>query len=99
MARTSTLNLVHISVKGVVQGVGFRPFVYQLAARHNLKGWVCNTSGEVRIDIEGEEKGIEQFLLNLREQAPPQSHIEEVTTTQGSPARGCDHAGRQPHDR
>ena len=86
MAKISTLNLVHISVRGVVQGVGFRPFVYQLATRHNLKGWVCNTSEDVRIEVEGEEKDIEQFLLGLREQAPPLSHIEDITVTQGSPA-------------
>jgi hydrogenase maturation protein HypF len=47
MVKTSTLSLSRISVRGAVQGVGFRPFVYQLAARHNLLGWVCNTSEEV----------------------------------------------------
>ncbi|HJX30923.1 MAG TPA: acylphosphatase, partial [Thermodesulfobacteriota bacterium] len=39
-----------ISVRGIVQGVGFRPFVYQLAFKHGLKGWVCNTSGDVKIE-------------------------------------------------
>ena len=86
MAKVTTLNLAYISVKGVVQGVGFRPFIYQLAAKHNLKGWVRNTSGDVRIEVEGEAKDIEQFLLGLREQAPPLSHIEDITVTHGSPA-------------
>jgi hydrogenase maturation protein HypF len=86
MTRIPTLSLIHISVKGVVQGVGFRPFIYQLATKHNLKGWVCNTSGDVKIEIEGEVKDIEQFLVGLREQAPPLSHIEDITVTQGSPA-------------
>ncbi len=86
MAKITTLNLAHISVKGVVQGVGFRPFVYQLATKHNLRGWVRNTSGDVRIEVEGEAKDIEQFLLGLREQAPPLSHIEDITVTHGSPA-------------
>jgi len=81
MAKTSVLNAVHINVRGVVQGVGFRPFVYQLATKHNLKGWVCNTSEAVKIEIEGEAETIEQFLLNLREQAPPRAHIEDITTT------------------
>lgn len=61
--------------------MGFRPFVYQLAAKHTLKGWVCNTSEAVKISIEGEAETIEQFLLDLREQAPPRAHIEDITTT------------------
>ncbi|MFN2145787.1 MAG: acylphosphatase, partial [Anaerolineales bacterium] len=44
-----------ISVRGVVQGVGFRPFVYQLAVENGLKGWVVNTSGDVTIVVEGEQ--------------------------------------------
>jgi hydrogenase maturation protein HypF len=86
MVKTPTLSLAHISVRGVVQGVGFRPFIYQMAIRHNLRGWVCNTSEDVRIEVEGEAKDIEQFLLGLREQAPPISHIEDITVTPGTPA-------------
>jgi hydrogenase maturation protein HypF len=86
MARIPTLSLIHISVKGVVQGVGFRPFIYQLATRHNLKGWVCNTSGDVKIEVEGEARDIEQFLLGLSKEAPPLSHIEDITVGQGPPA-------------
>ena len=86
MVKTPTLSLINVSVRGVVQGVGFRPFIYQLATRHNLKGWVCNTSEDVRIEIEGDFRDIEQFLGGLREQAPPLSHIEDITVTRGSPA-------------
>jgi hydrogenase maturation protein HypF len=71
---------VSISIRGVVQGVGFRPFVYQLATKHNLKGWVCNTSEDVMIDVEGERDTLEQFLANLKTLAPPLSHIESITT-------------------
>jgi hydrogenase maturation protein HypF len=85
MVKTGTLNLSQISVRGVVQGVGFRPFVYQLAARHNLRGWVCNTSEDVKIEVEGEAKNIEEFIKGLREQAPPQSHIEDIKITAGIP--------------
>jgi len=81
MVKISTLGLVHISVRGVVQGVGFRPFVYQLATKYNLKGWVCNTSEDVKIEIEGDGEAIEQFLLALREQAPPLAHINDITVT------------------
>jgi len=63
---------LRVSVRGVVQGVGFRPFVYQLASKHNLKGWVCNTSGDVKIDVEGEKVASEQFLADLETLAPPE---------------------------
>jgi hydrogenase maturation protein HypF len=86
MVKTPTLVLTAISVKGVVQGVGFRPFLYQLATRLNLKGWVCNTSAEVKIEVEGEATDIDRFLLSLKEQAPPVSRIEAITVTQGRPA-------------
>jgi hydrogenase maturation protein HypF len=85
MVKTSTVSLSRISVRGVVQGVGFRPFVYQLATRHNLRGWVCNTSEDVRIEVEGEAKDIERFLHELHEQAPPLSHIEDIKVTAGAP--------------
>jgi hydrogenase maturation protein HypF len=86
MARTPVLSLSRISVRGVVQGVGFRPFVYQLAARYNLRGWVCNTSEDVRIEVEGATGDIERFLRGLREQAPPLAHIQDITVTPGRPA-------------
>ncbi|MDH3459289.1 MAG: acylphosphatase, partial [Gemmatimonadota bacterium] len=44
---------VQVSVTGVVQGVGFRPFVHRLAQRYRLGGWVRNEAGEVRIEVEG----------------------------------------------
>lgn len=71
--------LCRISVRGVVQGVGFRPFVYRLAATLGLKGWVCNTSQEVMIEVEGEERAIQSFLNRLRTEAPPRALIETVT--------------------
>ena len=85
MAKASSLSLVRISVRGVVQGVGFRPFVYRIAARHNLHGWVCNTSEDVKIEVEGDKKDIESFIYDLREQAPPMSHIEDIEVTAGRP--------------
>jgi hydrogenase maturation protein HypF len=86
MAKTPTLSLARISVRGVVQGVGFRPFVYQLAIKHNLRGWVRNTSEDVKIEVEGEAGDIERFLNGLRTQAPPLAHIEAISATTGSPA-------------
>ncbi len=86
MAKTPTPILAHISVKGVVQGVGFRPFIYQLAARHSLNGWVRNTSEDVQTEVEGSAGDIEQFLIDLRHDAPPLSHIDNITVTLGAPA-------------
>ncbi|MFC1900534.1 carbamoyltransferase HypF [Chloroflexota bacterium] len=82
MSKTSVGNQIYISVRGVVQGVGFRPFVYQLATRYNLKGWVCNTSEDVRIEVQGDADKIEQFLNDLTEKAPPRASIDNVSTTQ-----------------
>jgi hydrogenase maturation protein HypF len=73
------LKLASISVRGIVQGVGFRPFVYGLAVKHNLKGWVYNTSEDVKIEVEGAAKAIEQFEKELETKAPPLAHIENVT--------------------
>ncbi len=90
MTRAETVELVQISVRGVVQGVGFRPFVYQLATRHHLKGWVCNTSGDVKIEVEGERGELDEFLVELESLAPPLARIEGLTST-SAPPRGYTH--------
>jgi len=71
---------LRIEVKGIVQGVGFRPFVYRLAKDCCLNGWVRNTSGNVAIEIEGPEENLGQFLSLLKEKAPPAAHVQNVTT-------------------
>jgi hydrogenase maturation protein HypF len=80
MSKTAkqSLKSASISVRGVVQGVGFRPFVYGLAVKHNLKGWVYNTSEDVRIEIEGTAEAVEQFERELEAKAPPLAHIENI---------------------
>jgi hydrogenase maturation protein HypF len=77
-----------ISIRGIVQGVGFRPFVYQLASRHNLRGWVCNTSRDVKIEAEGSEEALGQFLIELRTKAPPLSRIDALEYSDTLP-EGC----------
>jgi len=77
-ATGQSFKLAHISVRGIVQGVGFRPFVYGLAVKHGLKGWVHNTSEGVKIEVEGEAAALQQFELELQTQVPPLAHIEEV---------------------
>jgi len=85
MTRVRTLELAYISVRGIVQGVGFRPFVYRLATKHNLKGWVCNTSEDVKIEVEGKAEDIEQFRLELERETPPRAHIEDIAISYHPP--------------
>ncbi len=68
----------YIEVFGVVQGVGFRPFVYQLAQHHQIRGWVRNTSNCVEIEAEGPVKALEAFLDGIRHHAPPAAHVQHI---------------------
>ncbi len=87
MSPDSGKTCLSILVRGVVQGVGFRPFVYRLATDAGLSGWVRNTSEGVHIEVEGPRRLTGVFLRELRENAPPLAHIEEVTTEE-LPHRG-----------
>ncbi|MES1259663.1 MAG: acylphosphatase, partial [Gemmatimonadota bacterium] len=68
-----------IRITGVVQGVGFRPFIHRLAMRHDLTGSVRNVAGEVQIGVQGTDEHIRAFIDALTREAPPLSHIEQVT--------------------
>ena len=81
----NTAGAVHISVRGVVQGVGFRPFVYLQANKYALSGWVRNTAADVQIELEGNPDNIAGFLKALREHPPPMSRIESVELTDRPP--------------
>ncbi|WP_420628257.1 carbamoyltransferase HypF [Candidatus Leptofilum sp.] len=67
-----------LKVQGVVQGVGFRPFVYGLAKQHNLTGFVGNNSSGVFIEIEGTTTAVAQFQHALTHNQPPLAHIEQI---------------------
>ncbi|MGH4123260.1 MAG: carbamoyltransferase HypF [Clostridium sp.] len=73
-----------IVVEGIVQGVGFRPFVYNLAKDFGLKGWVNNNSQGVYIDVEGFEEDIDRFLKALKNNTLPLARIEKITIKSGS---------------
>lgn len=75
-----------IEINGIVQGVGFRPFVFQLAGKYGLRGEVSNTSSGVTIFVEGNQKQIEQFLTDLTTTAPPLAQITEIKPRTVSPA-------------
>ncbi|MGE5376318.1 MAG: carbamoyltransferase HypF, partial [Bacteroidota bacterium] len=68
----------HILVTGEVHGVGFRPFVYGLATRLDLHGWICNTPGGVEIYVEGCPSGVESFLEKIITEKPSQVRIDSL---------------------
>jgi hydrogenase maturation protein HypF len=73
-----TYKRVFLKVTGIVQGVGFRPFVYNLAISLNLKGWVNNNSEGVYIDIEGPINLVDEFIHKLKHNAPSLSRVENI---------------------
>ena len=77
------MNGVKVHITGVVQGVGFRPFVYNLAKDLNLKGWVKNTSAGVVIEADGDKDALDSFLQKLRDDAPPLSRIDNFSASFG----------------
>ena len=69
---------VAVTVRGVVQGVGFRPFVYRMACDRGLIGWVRNEADAVRLEVSGPAAGVVDFLASLRSDAPPQARRDSV---------------------
>ena len=74
-----------IRVRGVVQGVGFRPFVYRLAHANALTGWVLNGDQGVEIFLEGAEQGLENFVRDLKLKSPPAASIAEIEVAPAEP--------------
>ena len=72
-------------VRGVVQGVGFRPFVFRLAHETELAGFIGNNTDGVTIEIEGAQSQLEQFLARLRTDAPPMSRIDAISVSDLAP--------------
>jgi len=83
---------IKVSVTGIVQGVGFRPFIYRTAVRNQLKGYVRNRGDAgVEILLEGEEPNVKSFLKDLKEKKPPLAQIHQIITT--------DLQGKEEYDR
>jgi hydrogenase maturation protein HypF len=74
-----------VEVSGVVQGVGFRPFVYSLARERGLTGWVNNTAGGVTIVVEGDSETVAGFADDVWRLAPPMAVVESVTSDDVEP--------------
>ena len=78
--KTTTARL-KIALRGVVQGVGFRPFVFRLAEELKLTGWVNNSPQGVFIDAEGGHSALEKFLFRLETEKPPRSSIQSLESS------------------
>lgn len=73
-----------VKVYGIVQGVGFRPYAYNLAIKNNLKGWVSNDGSSLILDLEGKRENIKNFLTNLVNNPPSMSRIRNITSVRES---------------
>ena len=78
---------LRIHITGVVQGVGFRPFVYGLASRLELTGWVKNTSAGVDIEVDGDPPRLQDFIIALQQDKPPLAKIDGLSV-EGRPVNG-----------
>lgn len=65
-------------INGIVQGVGFRPYIHKSAKSYNLNGWICNTSDGVELELEGSADSIAKFITNLKPKSPPMAQIDNI---------------------
>jgi len=87
-----------VSIKGAVQGVGFRPFVYRLAKELGLRGFVINDSRGVYIEVEGERRVLEEFLIKLNREKPTLARIHSVDFSFLQPAGYSDFEIKESSD-
>jgi hydrogenase maturation protein HypF len=73
-----SITALELKIEGLVQGVGFRPFVYRIAKREHISGWVRNTSSGVLIHIQAESQYLNNFIYALKTEAPPASAISNL---------------------
>jgi hydrogenase maturation protein HypF len=88
----------HIEVRGIVQGVGFRPFVYKLAHSLGLTGYVFNSSSGVTIEIEGDEVTLHAFIETLRTESPQLSAIAAISVSDVATLRDAGFSIRESHE-
>src|SRR5664279_617690 len=86
-----------IRVRGIVQGVGFRPFVYNLARELGLAGYVFNSSAGVTVEIEGADESVQKFLDALWHRPPPLALIAEITVAELEPLGDTDFEIQRSH--
>lgn len=72
----------NIIIKGIVQGVGFRPFIHKLVQNYNLSGWVLNSNQGVEMNIEGKTEELNNFIDDIKKKIPPLARIEKIEVNQ-----------------
>jgi hydrogenase maturation protein HypF len=77
---------LRVQIRGAVQGVGFRPFVYRLATGLGLTGWVVNSSSGVVVEVDGDASALERFLLAVGRECPPRAIVQGIETAFLDPA-------------
>ncbi len=85
LAESSSKQRIKLIIKGIVQGVGFRPFIYQLATKYSLSGFVSNNGFGVVVEVEGGVESCELFLNNITKSTPPLSRIDSINKEQIAP--------------
>lgn len=95
---TAAVARKRIAISGIVQGVGFRPFVYRLARELRLGGYVLNTSEGVLVEAEGNPEALDRFLREVGSKHPPFAHIEEMEVTDLPPAGETEFAIRHSEE-
>jgi hydrogenase maturation protein HypF len=75
---TEAVGRIRIGIRGAVQGVGFRPFVFRLAQSMQLTGWVCNSTSGVVVEAEGDPSLLDEFQLKIQSERPPLSSINSL---------------------
>ena len=89
------MTAIRIKINGIVQGVGFRPFIYRLAKKHGLAGWVLNSSRGVEIRVQGRSEDIDLFLSDIKSELPPQALIDELKVSPAVPGEYQDFTIRE----
>ncbi|HAD82709.1 MAG: carbamoyltransferase HypF [Candidatus Edwardsbacteria bacterium RIFOXYD12_FULL_50_11] len=89
------MRTVKVIINGIVQGVGFRPYIYRLAKRHRLSGWVLNSSRGVEILTQGQSSGVDAFLTDIPRELPPQASIDQISVTEAVPGDYSDFTIRE----
>jgi hydrogenase maturation protein HypF len=102
MPKTTPQERLRVAIRGAVQGVGFRPFVYRLATEMGMPGWVSNSPQGVFLEVEGAPDALRSFLLRLERERPPRSSIQSLEPSFLSPIgfhtfeiRPSDHTGER----
>jgi len=79
---------VRIRLRGIVQGVGFRPFVHHLAGKWHLAGYVLNSSAGLIAEVEGDAGAVDRFVVAMCAEAPPLAWIQEMEVAELAPEGG-----------